>query len=87
MSGFDELEENALREETEAGLDKCLGQDGCKKCPRYLDDCDGLEKKCSRCKKMFEPDEMSGNLCFRCEELESDAQEMRSELRKRVKHD
>jgi len=23
--------------------DKCLGQDSCKDCPRYLDDCDGKE--------------------------------------------
>ena len=27
----------------EAG-DKCLGQDDCKTCPRYLDDCDGKEE-------------------------------------------
>jgi len=25
--------------------DKCLGQDKCKDCPRYLDDCDGREDK------------------------------------------
>ena len=24
-------------------MDKCLGQDSCNECPRYLDDCDGKE--------------------------------------------
>ena len=24
--------------------DKCLGQDKCDDCPRYLDDCDGKEE-------------------------------------------
>ena len=24
-------------------MDKCLGQDSCEDCPRYLDDCDGKE--------------------------------------------
>jgi len=24
--------------------DKCLGQDSCKDCPRYMDDCDGKDE-------------------------------------------
>jgi hypothetical protein len=26
-------------------MDKCLGQDSCEDCPRYLDDCDGKEEE------------------------------------------
>lgn len=32
----------------EAG-DKCLGQEGCNSCPRYMDDCDGQDHSCKQC--------------------------------------
>jgi hypothetical protein len=25
-------------------IDKCLGQDSCEACPRFMDDCDGKEE-------------------------------------------
>ncbi len=28
---------------SELEANKCLGEDDCKTCPRYLDDCDGKE--------------------------------------------
>ena len=35
--------ENILR--IKMTYDKCLGQDSCQDCPRYLDDCDGKEEE------------------------------------------